>query len=171
MRAKVLRVYTCMKSKIRSPFSWSKTKVTWVSILALIVALGYTELTAKKYTILSTYFLANFDSSTIGTIKASRVSCHAAMGICEYHIRYSYQIDDQKYSGDLVDLGIHSGSDAQQVVAKYYVDRKVQVFYDSKAPQYSVLENSGLSIEFAVTTIFLFAFIPFGIWFYFRLNA
>ena len=166
-----------MKSKIRSPFAWTRTKVTWVSILALIVTLAFTEWTRGTYTILSTYFLADFDSATTGTVINSRVVSRPIIGTpggYEYEIRYSYEVEGQEFTGNLVYLGLHRETwreDAQEIATKYTAGRNVKVFYDSMNPRYSVLENSGLDTEYAVTTIFLFFLIPTLIWFFYRLDA
>ena len=154
---------------------WSKTRTSIIALVALLTVNAYTELNAVgNYTLLSTYFSADFDSSTKGKIVSSRIVRFTGYrsGSCQHLIRYTFEVNNTLQTGNLVNLGRHSvecSEEGRNGLLKQYPDGKeVIVYFDSQFPKYSVLENSGLSMEFIGMFLFMNILIVVLVWFFCR---
>ena len=80
---------------------------------------------------------------TEGTILSSNIGGGGVWGSWRFDITYEYMIGEQKFISNRVNFGYQAMSDrsyAQGYVDKYFVGKKVIVFYDPNDPSISVLE-------------------------------
>ena len=152
--------------------TWFKTKVIFLSVLALVLVFSITEFTLGTYTVFSTYLNANFDSSTKGNIVESKMWYERAHygGKYKYRIEYNYIVEDIDYVGGLVSLERQSWPAGdrdivQDLLVKYSLGKEVTVYYDSAIPEYSVLHPIGSSRNFILQHIFFLLTIPLIVWF------
>ena len=161
------------------PKRWSWFRIVWASVIAIMLVLAVGERTLGSFTIFNTYLRADFDASTEGTIVESRRwhkrgwSSGVSGGSYHFHVGYFYSVGDTDYIGKLVDLNKHSrpATSRQEVadtVNQYPVGKDVTVYYDSSKPEFSVLENTGISISFLIMHVVIVCMIPFFIWLHFR---
>jgi hypothetical protein len=78
-----------------------------------------------------------------GRIISSKISTGGVWGGWRFEIRYEYKIGSQTFTSDRVHFGYQSlreKSYAQAYIDKYFIGKKVTVFYDPSDPNKSVLE-------------------------------
>ena len=80
---------------------------------------------------------------TEGTILSSNIGGGGVWGAWRFDVTYKYMIGGQKFISNRVHFGYQAMSDrsyAQAYVDKYFVGKKVRVYYDPRDPSQSVLE-------------------------------
>ncbi len=83
-----------------------------------------------------------------------------------YHadVNYSYAVDDRRYQADTVNFGQYGSSSkarAEEIISRYPVGERVNVYYDPETPETAVLEPGVTWSSYLVLGMgFLFALIP-----------
>ena len=106
-------------------------------------------------------------ASTSGQIISSRVSAVSHKGtVYTPDIIYRYMVDGVAYEGNKVSYGFGDGnsSSAQEKVAQYPINSKVQVFCNSASPNESCLEVGGSTLGFSLPILAGSIFSIIGIW-------
>ena len=165
-------IFTWIMEQTKRCF-WRQNVCTIIATLLVGAFLAaYVEVTLGTLTVLSTYIRADYDSVTIGKIVKSDIwlvpGGRYGSGRYAYDIRYRYDVNGVPFEGKFVRLDNHSEperQDAEQTVSKYPLGKVVAVHYDSRSPNYSVLENTGLSLEIPARLGLIFLVAPFIGWF------
>jgi hypothetical protein len=126
-------------------------RIIWWRIILGIVLIGLgifiVIFQAGKYAIES--FQSQAWPSTAGIITNSGVisiprgASHGGGYSYHAHVSYSYELNNQSYSGNTVYFGCCDGSrDDQAAIAQHYpVNSKVEVYYDPTNPEISTLDR------------------------------
>ena len=171
---------TTLVNKARHVFwpkrPWSRWRVTLVSLVAILCALAFTELSHANISQIRAFLFSNLDASTEGKIIEAKSWRQKGKYTSSYHYRawYSYEVDGKAYVGNLIHLGPHRSETelrAKGVVAKYPIGASVVVYYDSKTPSYSLLDKSESGWWTVSDTAFMVISIPLIIWICARYSA
>jgi hypothetical protein len=89
------------------------------------------------------YFITTIDFSTVnGKIVESKIT-HGHRPNYRFNISYNYEVNGIKYTNSRVGFGFKGSNDKSsvtEILSRYPVGKKVQVYFDSQQPNFSVLE-------------------------------
>lgn len=106
------------------------------------------ELLSGTFSAIVNYWLADLDGTVEGIVIRSELkrSIGGRLSTRTYDIEYEYKVDGVTYWSTRVTHGI-SGENPHKIIDRYSVGKIVLVYYDTSRPEFSVLENNGLTAK------------------------
>ena len=107
---------------------------------SLVIIVG---IMSSKESLMWIFINPNAYHKTEGTILSSKIGGGGVWGAWRFDITYEYMVGDQKFISNSVHFGYQAMSDrsyAQGYIDKYFVGKRVGVYYDPGDPGKSVLE-------------------------------
>jgi len=132
-----------------------------VSIFLATLVLLVFEISRGGPGIFWTYIKANFDSQAQGEITRSKKRPGTLRSPSRYDIRYEYEVSGTFYNSRIVSA-FDFAYEVDANLKRYPVGERVVVYFDSKSPEYAVLEKRPLSvgIVFQVLAVISIVAIP-----------
>ena len=130
-----------------------KKSVAWLKAIAaytlfIVIGLLVHDINTNTIQRVSQYYLSNIDNNTVGIVTKSRKTYPWAWGRNVHAFSYRFKVGDEEYTGKLINYQMPDRYGVDSVVRDYPVGKEVIVYFDSRNPNYSILIQDQLGLDY-----------------------